>query len=212
MEVNVQVERTSEALDERHGPALCRPDPVTIPSPAAQRAENGTQEKPQDLRGQRCIVGQAVAQADGQREDPLPHRDEGEHAIDKVRRGVRHATPSAGTAEPAALAGEGHKTVLAAGVAVDAKESVGQDAAIQERAEFPFDKARQWALAAALSLDERLELRPDGAVQDAPLGATRQVVASGLAGGGERELRGGSGGHDSRVMPEACRRDASELQ
>ena len=41
------------------------------------------------------VVGQAVTQAERQRQHPLAHRDAGQHPVDEVRRGVGHVAAAA---------------------------------------------------------------------------------------------------------------------
>ena len=61
----------------------------------------------------------------GQREHPLPDRNLGKHPVDEVGVGVGHAAAATRRTEAATLAREGHEPVVAAGVAVDAEESMG---------------------------------------------------------------------------------------
>jgi hypothetical protein len=70
----------------------------------------------------------------------------GTDAIHKVRCGIRHSSASTRRAYASGLAGECHEAVQFAGVAKDAEEAPGQDAAIEKGSEFLLDKARYMPL------------------------------------------------------------------
>ncbi len=57
-------------------------------------------------------------------------------------RGVGHPATTTGRTEAAALAREGDDAVVAAGVAVDAQESMGQHAAFEVGADLALDEVR----------------------------------------------------------------------
>ena len=97
------------------------------------------------------VAGEEEAPAPRNREDPLPDRSDGNDPVDEVRGGVRHAATAAGRAEPTALARERHETLALAFVAADAQETVGQDAAVEERAELRLDETRHNSLAVSRS-------------------------------------------------------------
>jgi hypothetical protein len=60
-----------------------------------------------------------------------------------MRRGLRHAPGPARGAKATALAAEGQQLVVAAILAAQAQEAVGQDAAFQEGVELVSDELRQ---------------------------------------------------------------------
>jgi hypothetical protein len=103
VEVNVQVERRAEALDEGDGAALLRAN-APLPSRAsAKLREQGTDEGAKHFARELRVVGAAVAECVGERENPLPHRRFRQHAIDQMRRRIRHATSTTRWTEAAAL-------------------------------------------------------------------------------------------------------------
>jgi len=134
LEMDVQVERRAEALEERHGAALFRTQVPALPNAPAQLREERSQERAQNVAREAGVGGAAVAQRVGEGEDPLADRYLGEHAIDEVRGGVGHAASAAGGAEAAALAARG--LVRGRGRARAAREGCGapspaRDAAVR---------------------------------------------------------------------------------
>jgi hypothetical protein len=87
--------------------------------------------------------------------------------------GVGHAPAEAGGAETAPLAGEGDDPIAAAGVAVDAEKTVGEEAALEEAAELALDESRQGTVARAGQ--EALEFRLHDAVENGLLGTMALV-------------------------------------
>lgn len=67
----------------------------------------------------------------------------GKNVIDQMRRPLRHASPGAAQAEPAALAREGDQSIQPAGGASKAGETAGQTAAPQEVTKLLLDKRRK---------------------------------------------------------------------
>ena len=78
------------------------------------------------------LRSQQQAQRNRQRQHPLAHRHRGDHRVDQVGRGPRHAPHFARGAKPSALAAECHQLVVAAVAAAQAQEAVRQDAALEE--------------------------------------------------------------------------------
>ena len=108
MEMDVELEAAAEALDDRQRARLAGPDAVGARSARMER-EEGAGTHAQHGAAQGMIPGQTVAQAIGQREDPLTSRRLREHRLDECRRVFGHAAPATARAEAAALAGEGQK-------------------------------------------------------------------------------------------------------
>jgi hypothetical protein len=96
-----------------------------------------------------------------------------------VGRCVGHAATAARWTEPAALAAEGDEPVVAAGVAVNADESVGQHAAFEIRADLPLDEAGDGRPFRSRAGEEGDELRADDFVQESLLGLVANVVGDG---------------------------------
>ena len=132
VEVNIQVERRAEALDESNRAALLGPDSPLPLHPPSKLREQGSEEGAKHGARELRVVGTAVTEGIGQRKHPLPNRDLGQDSIDQVRGGICHSTSAAGRAETAALAREGNQAVMAAVVAVETEEAVRQNAAAKE--------------------------------------------------------------------------------
>jgi hypothetical protein len=113
-------------------------------------------------------------------------------AIDEVRGGVGHAPAAAGGTEATPLAREGDEAIVAAGVAVEPKETVGKDPAPEVRAQLLLDEAGRRAIAFACARQEGLELFPDDRVERGLLGSVPLVDWCG-ARGEEARVRGGAG-------------------
>src|SRR5881296_29928 len=78
-----------KSLHERDGAALGLVDAV-IPSHAAVQTEESPDEDTQYRGHHLRVIGQTVAQGEGQRKNPLACRDMRKHAVHQVRRGIRH--------------------------------------------------------------------------------------------------------------------------
>ena len=154
MEMQVQVQRRAEALEESDRAALLGAHAPVPPNAPPQLREERAQEGAEHFARELAVVSAAVAKRVREREHPLPDRHRGEHAEGEVRRGVRHATAAAGGAEAAALARERHEAIVAALVAAEAQEAVGGDAATQEGAELLLDEIRRWTLARPRPVEE----------------------------------------------------------
>ena len=76
-----------------------------------------------------------------------------------MSRGVGHATTTTGRTEATTLTREGDESVLAAGVAMDAEESVGQHAALELGADLAFDEPGDGGACEASPGKEGHELR-----------------------------------------------------
>jgi hypothetical protein len=100
----------------------------------------------------------------------------GQDAIDELCGGVGHASAAAGRAEATPLAREGDEAIVAASVAVDPQEAVGQDPAPEVRAQLLLDEAGRRVLAFAGARQERLELFPDDRVERGLLGSVSLVT------------------------------------
>jgi hypothetical protein len=129
VEVEVEIERRPEALEEGDGAALrVAGSPMTSRAPA-QLGEEGPHEGAEHLARESRVVGTAVAERVGKREHPLADRNLGQNAVDEVCGGVGHAAAAAGGTKAAPLARKGDEAIVAAVVAVQAQEAVGEDAA-----------------------------------------------------------------------------------
>ena len=130
VEVDVQVEASAEALDERDGAVRTRPSLET----QARFASRGRMPRWRLRRSGRAPTrpSRRTPQAHGARTGaraPIGVRVRPADAIDEMSRGVGHAPSGAARTEAAQLAGEGDEEIRVAGVAVSAKEAVSEDAA-----------------------------------------------------------------------------------
>ena len=126
----MKIDARPKPLHKRHRAALAVPNPLLVPGPAAQRAEDGPRQNLKDIPDQGLVVGQAVAQREGNRQDPLAHGDFGNDAIDQVRGGVGHPPPRAGRTEAPPAARKRDEPVGATPIAVNLKKAVSQDPAL----------------------------------------------------------------------------------
>ena len=178
VQVDVEVGRRAEALDQRDGAAVAF---VGLePGSLQQMARDHALHHLQHRRDQLGLRGQQQAQRDRQRQHPLPHRHVRDDVVDQVRRGLRHAPRAARRAEPAALAAEGQQLVVAALAAAQPQEAVGQDAALEEGVELVLDEPRQLGSGAGLGVgDEAGRVLLHQAVQRGLLRAVALVVDRG---------------------------------
>jgi hypothetical protein len=94
-------------------------------------------------------------------------------------RGVGHAATDARRTESAAFTREGHQAVVAAGIAVDAHESMGQHAALEIRPDLALDEAGDGSALRSRADEKRHELRADDLVEQSLLGLVADVVGDG---------------------------------
>ena len=102
--VGVEVQRSTEALDESDGPGLPGADAEGAAA-AALPGEQGAQEGVEQGGEEPAIDGQAEAQGPGECQHPLAVVGFGQELIDQKGGGVGHASPDAARAEPALAGG-----------------------------------------------------------------------------------------------------------
>ena len=181
MEVGGQVQGGPEALDERDRAALTLADAEERSCATPLIRVDGAHEGAKDLTRESCVPGAAIAERIGQREDPLSDGNLGQDPVDEVGRSVGHTPAAAGGTEAAAFAAEGDEPVLPARVAVDAQESVGQDSALEIRADLALDEAGDGSTLRSGMGEEGDELRADDFVEKGLLGLVAGVVGDGEA-------------------------------
>jgi hypothetical protein len=83
--------------------------------------------------------------------------------IDPMRSGLGHAPGIAGGTDTPSLAGKGHQKVVSTLGTAGAGKSMGQDAAFEVAAKFPFDVGRHGIVVPALARQAQvgLEMRLD---------------------------------------------------
>ena len=141
--------------------------------------EDRTNERPQDFTHEPRIPGAAISERIRKGEDPLPDRDLGQDPLDEMGRRVGHATPATGRTEATALAGEGDEAIMAAGVAVDAEESMSAHAALEIGADLALDEAGDRGAGGASPCNERHELSANHFVEECLLGLATDGVGDG---------------------------------
>ena len=161
-----------------------------------ERGEDGAHEQAQDLGRQLSVVGQAVAQSEGQRKDPLAYGNSRQHPVHEVRRRVGHMPTAARRAKTAPFTRERHHPIQATAVAVNAQESVRKNSAVQEGAQLTLDEAWKDSFPDAGICQPGLEVMLDHAVESRCLGAARGVF------GGRSCLAWFS--HEQIVGPGSC--------
>ena len=85
MHVDVQIQGSAEALNDRHGPAAST-GYAGLPHAAPKKPEHRPHENARDRTAQRVVPRQHVPQAMRQTQDPLPHGHDRKHVIDEMRR------------------------------------------------------------------------------------------------------------------------------
>ncbi|CAN5822684.1 hypothetical protein BH23GEM6_BH23GEM6_26630 [soil metagenome] len=186
VEVEVGIEGGAEAVQEGDGAEL-----GVAGSGRAGAQERGADAAKQDaahIAGEARVVGQDGADPLRQREHPLADGQRRQDMVGEVDGHLHHAARVAGGTGAAALAGEGHQPL---GVAADAGEAVGEDAAAEVGAEVVLDPV--WhALAVGPRRCRRVR---EGAAGRGPAGPGRRGRGhdpDGAAVAGAVEWRGGS--------------------
>jgi len=94
--------------------------------------------------------------------------------------GIRHPPTSTRRTESPAFAREGDEPIVTAGVAVDAKESVGEDAAREIAADLAFHEASDGRPRRSRACEEGLELVADDLMEKRLLGLVTFVPVDGV--------------------------------
>ena len=157
MEMRVAPEVVSEALDERDRPALGPVDAAIAGAPA-EESEDGADEHIEDRGDHLRVIGQPVAKRVGQGEHPLPDGNAGNNAVHQVRGRIRHASAAAGRADRSAMTRKRQELLLAADLALQAKEATRRNPAFEERPHLALDKARDVAAALPLRGQEGFQI------------------------------------------------------
>jgi hypothetical protein len=112
----------------------------------------------------------------------LQDRNLGQHAVDEVGSGEEaklpssHAPSATRRTEPTTLAGEGDEPIVTAVVAVDAQESMSQDATFEIGADLALDEAGDGRTSRSCAPEEGLELVPNDLVEESLLGLVTFVA------------------------------------
>ncbi|EKK97637.1 hypothetical protein VCHC61A2_3617 [Vibrio cholerae HC-61A2] len=188
VEVDVQVQRAAETLDQRHRAALGAGavDAGLIGQPAGDHALHDAQHRANGF----WLAGEQETQGVRKAQHPLPHRPRAEHLLDQVPRTLGHASRAATRAEPALLAGEGHQPLCTAVLAHHPQEAVLEYAATQVGIERLADIPGQRAALRFDPCNEVRVVRLYQRVQQRALGRVARVPRTGVGGRQWRASRG----------------------
>jgi len=95
MEVDIQIQGAAKPLHEGNGAALRAQDSGGLAGPTSERSKNRLHKDAEDFADKACVICQAVAKGERERENPLAYGNLGENTIDKMRCGVGHAAAAA---------------------------------------------------------------------------------------------------------------------
>lgn len=140
--VHVQVQAPAEALHESHRTALAAHEPIPTRVRSVE-TEDRFDEEARHRAEHLGLEGSERAQLERERQDVLAHGHVGKHAVDQMRRRVRHAPACAAWACPPLLARERDQDVVTAVVATAVHEAVSEDTTPQICAELLLDVSRQ---------------------------------------------------------------------
>jgi len=136
VEVRHELQSRTEALDDRHRAPLCRFDarlPCTLELPRRQCLDESAQNCPAKFR----VVGDTVAEIEGQREDPLAIADTvWQHMVHEMGCRLRHEPAPTRGAKATALTGKWHRVLEPARRATNTQKTVRSNAAPQEPPKF----------------------------------------------------------------------------
>jgi hypothetical protein len=155
--MDIQIERRPEALDDDDGAAAPVHYPVRVAGPPPEEPKDRAHEDPDHRPTQGMVPGEPVADARGQRQDPLPDRDLGKHVVDEMRGALRHPPAAATRTHRAPFAREGDQAIETAPVTLEPREPAGEESTAQEALELLQDEPRQ-----AVALPRTRRLRAEG--------------------------------------------------
>ena len=179
VEVEVQVVRRAEPLDEGDGAALLGANAPPPSCASAKLREQGTNEGAKDFAREPRVVGAAEAERVGEREHPLTDRHLGQNTVDQMRSRIRHTASSAGRTEAAALARECDQAIVSAPITAESEEAVCEDATAEECEKLLLDEARRRLLAVGRARKEVFQLLADDPVKERLLRFVALVLGHG---------------------------------
>jgi hypothetical protein len=140
MEMVVRIEAGAEAVEKTHGPQGCG-----LRGHGAgffEGSRQGPEEDVKDGAGGLGSVMKVGAQALGNGQNPLAHRDMGKDVVHQMSRRLGHALGITGRAGSPSLTGKRHQEVIAAGCAACSGEPMSQDSTPQVAPELLFHVIR----------------------------------------------------------------------
>ena len=188
VEVDVEIQRAAEALDQGHHAALRRipRHAGLIGKPTGDHTMHDAQHRADGLR----LAGEQEAQRVGETQHPLPHRPRAEHLVHQMPRRLGHAPCAAARAQPALLAGIRHQPLGTTVLADHAQEAVLEHAAAQVGLELLADISGQRAALRFDPYNEVRVVRLYQRVQQRALGRVARVPRTGVGGRQWRASRG----------------------
>jgi hypothetical protein len=145
------------------------------------KSKDSAHEDLKYVSDQRRIVGETVAEGEGNRQHPLPHRDFGEYVVDEMSRRLSHAPPAARRTKGAAFARIRDDAVHTADIAVNPHKTLGQNTAIKKRAQLAFHKPGNYPAALPLPDKKGLGVLGYHMIKNALFRAAREILKSGFA-------------------------------
>ena len=142
MEVQEAPERPIEARHEGDGAGLATVDAAGLRLRILPPGDL-LHEEPILRRQRGGAQGEHPANFMGRREDPLPHRDTGQHVIDEVSRRPAHSPRGTTGARSTTFAGEAHEDLLPTRRTYDPQKSMGVYATAKVAAKLLLDIVRE---------------------------------------------------------------------
>ena len=166
VEVDVQVERATKALDDGHrSRSSLRVSSAlgAFPVEAEQRACVDSE----DCATKLVIPGKAIAKLEGQAEHPLTDGYARKDMVNQMGRALGHPSPPAAQAEATTFAGERNQTVRATACTPKAREPMRKHSAANEALKLTLDEQGDTAFVVTLveRPKEGLQVLAYGAVQ-----------------------------------------------
>jgi len=110
VEVDVQVERATKALDDGHRTRAPIAPPRCL-GPFPVEAEQRTRANRKHGAAKLVIPGEAIAKLEWEAQDPLANGDPREYMVHEIRGTLGHTTPPAARTEASPLAGKCNQTL-----------------------------------------------------------------------------------------------------
>jgi hypothetical protein len=176
VKVGCEVQRGAKALNEGDRAAVPTPHTQVLTGAAALVCEQSAEKGAQHLARESCVPRAAIAQGVRKSQDPLAHGNRWKHALYEVSGCIGHPPPTTGRAEPPPLAREGDETIMAASVAVDPQEAVGEHTTGEVGPQLALDEAGDWRPPLSRVGEEALEVVTDDSVKQGCFGVVALIL------------------------------------
>ncbi len=170
VEVDVEIERATKALDDGHRPRSSLRVPRRL-GPFPVEAEQRARIDRKDGAAKFVIPREAIAKLEREAQHPLANGHVREDMIDEMRGTLGHPAPPAARAETTTFAGERNQTVRATACTPKAREPMRKHSAANEALKLTLDEQGDTAFVVTLLElpKEGLEVLADDAVQHSVL-------------------------------------------